>query len=481
MARFTIEELLVATGGELLSGSKTREASRLSIDSRTIKPREFFVAIQGQRFDGHAFVPEALKKGVAGVVVRRDFRASLPRRRQRPAPVLIGVDDPIRAFQDLAGFHRQRFDIPVIAVSGSNGKTTTTQMIVQILRQERCLLETQGNRNNHIGVPLTLLRLARRHQIAVLEMGINHFGELKRLCGIARPTVGVLTNIGYTHLTGLKHLDGVARAKGELVASLPHDGIAILNVDDAYFPFLSSLAKGRVVSFGLSSHADVHISRLRSTRSDACIFALRRPGFRRPIVVRLQTHGQHNVANAAAASAAGVVMGMKPASIRDGLANFRSIAMRTEVVRWQRVTFLNDTYNANPTSVQVALEALCQMRGMGRRIAVLGDMLELGRYANVAHRTIGALVAKLDIDVLVVCGSMGEQTAAGAIKAGMHRDRVVVTHDDPDTELPRLTAWLAEHLAPGDMVLVKASRVMRLERVVEAWKQQFARRRAHAR
>jgi len=481
MALFTIEELLLATGGHLLSGSKSGRPSRLSIDSRTAKPGEFFVAIQGHRFDGHLFVPEALKKGVTGVLVRGDFKASLPRQRQRPAPIMIGVDDPIRAFQDLAGFHRRRFDIPVIAISGSNGKTTTTQMIGNILRQEFHLLQTKGNLNNHIGVPLTLLRLTRRHQLTVLEMGINQFGELTRLCSIARPTVGVLTNIGRTHLAGLKQLDGVARAKGELVASLPTNGSAILNADDGYFPFLSSLAKGPVLSFGFAPHADVHITRLRSQRSHAWTFTLRRPGYHRPVAVQLPAHGLHNVANAAAASAASFVMGVKSASIRNGLAQFRPMAMRTEIVQWNRVKILNDAYNANPTSMQVALETLSQMSGTRRRIAVLGDMLELGRMAKAAHEEIGVLVANLGIDDLIVCGALGTHTATGAIKAGMCRDHVVVTHDDPDTGYPTLLDCLVERLAPGDSVLVKGSRAMQMERIVDGWKQRFPRGRAQAR
>jgi UDP-N-acetylmuramoyl-tripeptide--D-alanyl-D-alanine ligase len=315
----------------------------------------------------------------------------------------------------------------------------------------------------------------------VLEMGINQFGELTRLCGIARPTIGVLTNIGRTHLAGLKQLDGVASAKGELVASLPADGAAILNADDSYFPFLSSLAKGRVLSFGFSSHADVHITRLRPQRSLGWTFAVRRPGYRRPVAVRLLTPGRHNAANAAAAAAAGFVMGVKSTSIRNGLAQFRPMTMRTEIVEWNRVKIINDAYNANPTSMHVALEALSHMNGTGRRIAVLGDMLELGRAAKTAHQDIGALVAKLGIDDLIVCGSMGVHTAAGAVKAGMCREHVVVTRDDPDTGYPTLMACLVERLAPGDVVLVKGSRAMRMERIVECWMQQFPRGRRQAR
>ena len=481
MASFTVEELLLATGGHLLSGSRSRRSSRLSIDSRTAKHGEFFVAIKGQRFDGHAFVPSALKKGVMGALVHGDYRPSLARLRQRSAPVLIGVDDPVRAFQDLAGFHRRRFDIPVIAVSGSNGKTTTTQMIGSILQEEFRLLQTKENLNNHIGVPLTLLRLTRRHQAAVLEMGINQFGELTRLCGIARPMIGVLTNIGRAHLSGLKHLDGVARAKGELVASLPADGSIILNADDPYFPFLSSMAKGRVSSFGFAPHADIHIIWTRSHRSHLWTFALRRPGYRRPVVVRLPVPGGHNIANAAAASAVGFVMGVKPMSIRNGLARFRPMAMRTEIVQWNNVKILNDAYNANPSSMYVALEALSHMPGRGKRIAVLGDMLELGRAAKTAHEEIGALVANFGVDHLIVCGSMGVHVATGAVKAGMCRDHVEVTRDGPNTGYPMLIACLTACLSPGDMVLVKGSRAMRMERIVECWKQQFPMARTKAR
>mgnify|MGYP001422774453 CR=1 FL=1 len=481
MAGFKVEELLLATGGHLLSGSKLGHPSRLSIDSRTVKPGEIFVAIKGRRFDGHAFVPSALKKGVRGVVVRGDYRPSFSKARRKSDQVVIGVDDPIRAFQDLAGFHRRRFDIPVVAVSGSNGKTTTTQMIGSILRQEFCLLQTKGNLNNHIGVPLTLLRLNRRHQMGVVEMGINQFDELTRLCGIAKPTIGVLTNIARTHLAGLNHLDGVARAKGELLASLPLDGSAILNADDPYFPFLRSLSNGSVVSFGFSPHADVHVTKVCLSQSQGWSFSLQRPGYRRPVAVRLPVPGRHNVANAAAASTVGFVVGVKATAIRNGLAKFRPMAMRTEIVQWNDVEILNDAYNANPTSMQVALEMLSHMPGRGRRIAVLGDMLELGCAAKAAHEEIGSLVAHLGVDNLILCGSMGSYTASGAIKAGMCRDHVVVTCDDQTTGYKTLIACLADCLSPGDTVLVKGSRSMRMEQVVEGWRKHFSRRRTQAR
>ena len=481
MAVFTVNELLSATGGCLLAGSPSVPASRLSIDSRTVKPGEFFVAIRGHQFDGHAFVAEAFRKGATGALVQRGHRSSFPRARRRPVPVVVGVDDTVRAFQDLAGFHRRRFAIPVIAISGSNGKTTTTQMIASILWQEFRLTQTQGNRNNHIGVPLMLLRLTRRHQVAVLEMGISQGGELTQLCRIARPTIGVLTNIGHAHLAGLKRLDGVARAKGELVASLPSDGIAVLNADDAYFPFLRSVANGRIVSFGFSTGADVRIHNLRPTRSHAWTFALHRPGYRRSVGVRLQALGRHNVINAAAASAVGFAMGVKPTAVRHGLANFHPVAMRMEIVEWNNVTMLNDTYNANPASMGVAIEALGDMHGKGRRIAVLGDMLELGRASKAAHENIGALVVRHRIHVLIVCGSMGMHVAAGAVRAGMCRDHIVVTCDAPGMGYPSVTACLADCLVAGDMVLVKGSRAMRMECIVEWWRQYSSRRRAKAR
>jgi len=471
MARFTVEELLIATGGRLLSASRTsRRAFSLSVDSRTASSGDFFVAIEGRSFDGHNFVSSVFKKGAAGALVRQGFRAS--RTMQRDS-VLIAVDDTVRAFQDIASFHRKRFDIPVVAVSGSNGKTTTTQMIATILRQEHSLLETKGNFNNHIGLPLTLLRLTHRHKMAVIEMGVNHFGELKQLCRIAKPTFGVLTNIGLAHLEGFKHIDGVAKAKGELISSLPANGTAILNADDEFFEFLSSLAKSKVVTFGFSPYAEVRATRMKADGFSGSTFSLCRPGFRRPMRLSLNVLGEHNVANAAAASAVGIAMGVKAISIRDGLKKFSPISMRTEIVEWGGVKFLNDTYNANPTSVKAALEALCRLRVSGKRIAVLGDMLELGKKSKAAHREVGMLVATLDVDELIVCGSMGPEIAMGALKAGMSKSIVFVT-DDKDTLYPILTACLAERVVSGDVVLVKGSRAMRLEGVLEWWKEQFS-------
>jgi UDP-N-acetylmuramoyl-tripeptide--D-alanyl-D-alanine ligase len=458
---FSSGEIIDVTGGRLVSGSPRATVRRVWTDSRTARRGDLFVALAGDRFDGHRFVGDALSKGAVGALVRRGYTTT-GAAAKRAGMVLIEVDDPLRAYQDLARAHRRRFAIPLVAVSGSNGKTTTKEMIGGVVSERFDTLMTEGNLNNHIGVPQTLLRLTKRHEAAVIEMGISRLGEMTRLCEIAEPTHGVLTNIGPTHLATLGTVETVARAKGELLEALPQTGSAVLNADDVFFEELREKVRGRVVSFGFADRADVRALHVASEGASSSRVRVGVRGRSRPFSVRLAVTGRHNVANALAAVAAGFALGIGAGAIRTGLARYRPVAMRSEVRRWRGVTVLNDCYNANPASVRAALRWLSDLKGTGRTFAVLGDMLELGPEAEQAHRDLGRELAHHAADYVLTTGTLGAEIAAGALKEGMPADRVVTAPDQA-----ALADRLRGLLRKGDVVLVKGSRGAAMERVVE--------------
>jgi len=472
MGLFTVEELRevisvkVLTGPDSLSGK--RRIRQISTDSRSIRRGDLFVALRGDRYDGHEFVLAVLAQGAAGAIVHDEYRlppssVAVRRIEGRAAPFLLGVRDPLFAYQQLATHHRSRFHIPVVAVTGSNGKTTTKEMVAAVLAQQWPVLKTEGNFNNRIGVPYTLFRLTARHQAAVIEMGVDQQGQTTRLCEMVRPTIGVITNIGPDHLEFFGSMEGSAQAKAELLDLLPSDGIAILNADDPYFGYLAARAQCRVTSFGFSEMADVRASGVTSDVRQGTTFHLHLPGKSRPTIVRIKVHGTHNVTNALAASAVGAALNLSGSMIAQGLSRFRPAAMRSQVVTHHGVHFINDCYNANPASMKAALQLLAQWNPARERIAVLGDMFELGTETGRMHRDVGQFLATQGLSRLIVCGTLGRDIAEGARLGGMARAQIAEVAD---------AAAAADHLKKivrqGDVVLVKASRGMKMEQVVQA-------------
>jgi len=467
MPLFIVDEIREITSARLLTEWEARAAKqgirRLCMDSREVGEGDLFVAIKGERMDGHEFVLAALKKGAVGALVQDDYRLppSLPQRGGRK-PVLLGVPDTLRAYQQLAAYHRNRFQIPVVAVTGSNGKTTTKEMVADVLAQRWPVLRTEGNLNNRIGVPQTLFRLAPRHKAAVIEMGVDQTGQTARLCEITRPTIGLITNIGPDHLEFFGTMDVSAQAKGELLEFLPPEGHAVLNADDAYFGYLASRARCDVLSFGLSAKAQVRAERLTLGSRQGTQFHLRLPGRSKPQLVSMRVHGMHNVLNALAAAAVGHAMGLSPVTIAEGLARFRPAAMRSQVLTVGGIRIINDCYNANPASMKAAIDLLLALGADSRSVAVLGDMLELGPSAPALHREVGAYLAERGVTQLIACGALGKLVAEGARSAGMAPERVL---HEPDAV--RAGAALQALVKEGDVVLVKASRGMKMEQAVE--------------
>jgi UDP-N-acetylmuramoyl-tripeptide--D-alanyl-D-alanine ligase len=471
MGLFTVEELREVISVKVLAGedslSGKHRIRQISTDSRSIRRGDLFVALRGDRHDGHEFVPDVLARGAVGAIVHDEYRlppSSAPVRRidNRPVSFLFGVRDPLFAYQQLATHHRSRFQIPVVAVTGSNGKTTTKDMVAAVLAQRWPVLKTEGNFNNRIGVPATLFRITARHRAAVIELGVDQQGQTTRLCEIVRPTIGVITNIGPDHLEFFGGMEGSAQAKAELLDMLPADGTAILNADDPYFGYLAARAQCRVISFGFSEMADVRASGVTSDARLGTTFRLHLPGKSRPTIARIKVHGNHNVTNALAAAAAGAALSLSGAMIAQGLGRFRPAAMRSQVVIHRGVHIINDCYNANPASMKAALQLLAEWSPARERVAVLGDMLELGPEAGRMHRDVGQFLAAQGLSRLIVCGTLGRDIAEGARRGGMAGSQIEEVAD---------AAAAADHLKStvrqGDVVLVKASRGMKMEQVVQ--------------
>ncbi len=467
MSLFTIEEVLEVTSARLLLGDNNglrRKIRRLCSDSREVGPGDLFVAFKGDRFDGHEFAQQALRKGAIGALIESasDVASSVQSWRGAPVPFVLAVPDALLAYQQLATYHRRRFQIPIVAVTGSNGKTTTKEMIARVLEERWNVLVTEGNLNNRIGVPQTLLRLAPRHEAAVVEMGVDHKGQTTRLAEIARPTIGLITNIGPDHLEFFGTMEVSAEAKGELLDLLDSDHAAVLNADDPYFGYLASRTRCRVVSFGLSPTALIRATDVRSD-ANGMSFRLTLPGRVRPMPVTLPAHGFHNLSNALAAAAVGYLCELSGAKIAQGLLDFRPATMRSQVERVGGITVINDCYNANPASMKAAVDVLAELGSGLRTVAVLGDMLELGFQSSALHLEIGAYVVTRGISSLVTCGALGRAIAEGARTAGMS-DNGIAEYSDAQQAVSHVLSIVH----PDDIVLVKGSRGMKMEQIIDA-------------
>ncbi len=458
VARLTIDRIAAAVGGRALGADPEATFTGVSTDSRTIKPGELFVALRGEHFDGHAFGPAARAAGAAGAMVQ----TGLAEVQDWPEGfVQIEVADTLRALGDLARQVRNEFTGPLAAVTGSNGKTTTKEMLAQILARRRAVLKTEGNLNNLIGLPLTLLRLTDAHRAAVVEMGMDRPGEIARLTEIAGPTLGLITNVGPAHLQRLGSVEAVAAAKGELFAGLSPIATAVVNADDPLVAAQAERFGGDKVTFGFSPAADVRIEGLATSPLGSTFVLVHGPESR---PIRLPLVGGHNAANALGAAAAALVLGASLDDVAAALADFRPLPGRQAFIRLAGgATLIDDTYNANPASMAAALRTLAAVRGEGRGLCALGDMLDLGPESAEAHRRIGRLIGALDLGPVFLVGGWAEEVAAGAREAGLNHAglRLFAGHD-------QLAADLEREMKPTDTVLVKGSREAAMDKVVAA-------------
>lgn len=425
----------------------------VSTDTRTLREGNLFVALRGERTDGHRYLTDAFARGALAAIVEGGAETASVGSR----PLLV-VEDSVRALGMLARLHRDRFTIPVIAVAGSNGKTTTKDMMTAVLSTRLRVLSTEGNHNNHIGVPLTLFNLDRKHDIAVVEIGTNHPGELAWLCEVLQPTHGIVTAIGHEHLEFFGSLKGVAQEEGTLYRVLRErkKGVAFVNADDPQIVGLARVVKQRV-RYGFAARVAQVRGRDLHLASNGCpVFRLSGPRMKKPQEVRLAVPGEHNAVNALAAAAVGLAFRIPATEIRHALENVQPSSKRLEVVNLEGVLIFNDTYNANPDSMLASLRTLAATQVKGKRIAVLADMRELGAAAPAEHARIGRAVRDLGIDYLLTYGTLAQQIHdAAGLPLAVHYDQKNV-----------LAEYLAELIAPGDAVLVKGSRSMKMEDVV---------------
>jgi len=452
---FSIKEILEITGGKLISRKRdlsfSLPASKICTDTRCLKKGDIFVALKGEFFDGHNFVEDAYKKGACGAIISQ---VSLP----FPHFFLIQVKDTLRALQELSKHYRERTSIPLIAITGSNGKTTVKKMCSKIISQDRCLLKSEGNFNNQIGVPLSLLNLCSHHKAAVLEMGMNSPKEIQRLAEITEPNIGVITNIHHSHLGFFKNIEEIKEAKAELIPFLNRDknNYLVLNGDNMWTNSLKKRAKCKLITFGLNLLNNVRAENIKEGEEEIN-FTL--SWKREKIPLHLPVPGEHNVYNALCASAVAICLKISFDKITSALASFKLPPLRTEITPLNGGKLINDSYNANPESMVAALRLLHKTRG-NRKIAVLGDMLELGEKSSLFHSFIGEEVAELKIDVLFTLGTLSREIAKEAKERGM---REVFSFEDKDELLDKLLSFYKQ----GDSILIKGSRGMKMEEIAE--------------
>ena len=457
--RLTLAEIAMGMGAVLeapanLPNAGAQVADGYSIDSRTIAPFELFFAVKGERLDGHDFVAGALKRGALGAVVSRARVASLPDE-ALAAPMLI-TEDPLAAMQQLAAHVRRRWGRRVVAITGSAGKTTTKEATAAALGAKFNVLKSRGNLNNAYGLPLQLLRLEREHEIAVVEMGMNHAGEIAALCRIASPDWGVVTNVGNAHVENFADGQaGIARAKFELVESLPASGVAFLNCSDAYVSQFGRDFAGRAVYFGSGPCADPQIL---STAEDAGGLHVKLRAGEREASLTLQMLGAHNATNAIAGLAVALEAGVEMDAAIEALAQLTAGDKRGQLVELNGATILNDSYNSNPEALESMIATLASRNGT-RRILIAGEMLELGERGPALHAGCGRAAAHAGLDLVVGVQGNAKYIAEEACAGG------VASLFLPDADAAG--RWLAQNLRAGDQVLVKGSRGVHLERAIE--------------
>jgi UDP-N-acetylmuramoyl-tripeptide--D-alanyl-D-alanine ligase len=459
------EDIAASAGGRVVHGDSRTSIGRIVIDSRTVEAGDCFIAIKGERFDGHDFVPEVLSRGAGSLVVSRDLSESP----ERGATVVVLVDDTTLALQDVARDVRRRSGASVVAITGSAGKTTTKEVAAEFLASRHRVFRNKGNLNNHIGLPLSLLELRARPEIAVVELGMNHPGEIRTLVDIAEPDVRVWTNVGDAHLGFFESADAIADAKAEILEGADADDVLVANANDPRIMSRAAWFLGQVVTFGIETAADVRASQVEHRGLAGTSAELSTPAGRATLVTPLL--GLGNLSNVLAATAVAIQFDIPVSEIVEAAARLRPASHRGELLRLPGgVTLIDDSYNSSPAALRQALHTVAAAAGCARKVAVLGEMLELGAHAEALHREAGRSAAQAGLDLLVtVGGAAARALAAGAVAAGMPAGAVasVATREEAvEIALARVR--------PGDLVLVKGSRGIGTDLVVARLTAEFA-------
>ena len=461
MESLRISEIVKFCDGVLLQGNPATTISSISLDSRKIKKNGLFIAIKGERYDGHNFLKEALKKRAKGAIVSLSYTPThlSPREggfRRGGKKSIIQVADTRKALGDIAQGYREMFKIPLIAITGSDGKTTAKELSALLLSSRFHLVKNPGNFNNEIGLPLTIFRLSRRDNLAIVELGMNRPGEIRRLAEIAKPTIGVITNVGEAHQGFFKTKYGIARAKAELFESLDKSPV-LLNRDSDHFSFLKRKAKGKVITFGIKKKSDFQAKDV-ITSSSGIEFRVNN------LKIRSCLLGYFNVYNVLVAIALAKEFGISNQKIKKALQDFKPLAHHFQLIKLRKFQLIDDTYNSNPFAFRKAIEELVRMKTKGRRVVIAGEMKELGEFSKEAHYLIGKFIAKSKIDFLVTVGKLAKEMGKGALQNGFRKENILHCQSN-EKVLKSKKIFL-----PGDFILIKASRAVHLEEVVEKLK-----------
>lgn len=458
MEKLSINEVLVAVDGELLCGSAEVLVDSVSTNSKEIRNGALFVPIKGENFDGHAFIWEAFAAGAVATLISECEVDCMPEGCDKNK-IHIKVKDTKVALQQLATYYRQKFDIPVIGITGSVGKTLTKEMIASVLAARFNVHKTNGNLNGQIGLPLTMFGLKRSHEVAVVEMGISEFNEMETLLAIAKPTCAVITNIGVTHIENLHTKENIFNEKLKIAGRLEKKGCLFVNGDDEILHNVPKIGYFRVVTFGLKNNCDFTARNITFEGGKTSFEAVHNEKRQR---FEISTIGEHNVYNALVAIAIGHFMGMSSDEIQSGLLQFKNLNMRQNVYNLQDIILIDDSYNANPDSMKSALAVLAQVGQSKRKIAVLADMLELGNMARDLHFEVGYFAASVDIDVLITVGTLAKFIAEAATNSAQ---KAIATYSFLSKE--DAFACLKGLIQPGDCILVKGSRGMHMEEIAK--------------
>jgi UDP-N-acetylmuramoyl-tripeptide--D-alanyl-D-alanine ligase len=455
MEPIKISEIVKATDGKLVSGEGDIAVNDIVTDSRHIQEGMFFIPLKGEKFDGHEFIAKAFESGAVGCVTENLLDGEFKDK------FIIKVKSTFKALHDIARYYREKFPIPFVAITGSVGKTTTKDMVAHVLGQRFEVLKTQGNFNNEIGLPLTVFRLNNQHTIGVTEMGMSGFGEISRLVSIVKPKMAVITNIGLSHIEKLGSQDNILKAKMEIFEAFDSNSVAILNGDDKRLFALKGTLPFKTVFYGIYNEAcDIKVQKISYLGEKGSDFELVID--QTLYTVHVPAMGEHNIYNALASIAVGLEYDISMENIMKGILLFKPEKMRLDIFQSKGIKVLNDCYNASPTSMEAALKVLRQMDHKNRKIAILGDMLEMGEWAFEAHKKIGENVVENNIDYLITVGYNGKSIALGALEAGMMKENIF-SFDTNEEVIKFIDSFLQD----GDAILIKASRGMKMESISE--------------
>lgn len=453
MIKIKCGDVVRAVGGKLICGEEDMSVLNVCIDSRKIAEGDLFIPIKGERFDGHDYIEASFKAGAAAAFTHKDM---LP----AEGKALIRVADTQKALKDLAAWYRSLFKIPVVGITGSVGKTSTKDMVAVVLEQKFKVLKTQGNFNNEIGLPLTIFNIEPSHQAAVLEMGMSNFGEIRSLTGISRPSTAIITNIGMSHIENLGSRENILKAKLEILEGLSRDGLVILNGDDPLLAPVGKKLEFRKVSYAIEREADYRAYDIISKGENGTYFKVKIREIEYNVYIPVP--GRHNVYNALAAIATGIEQEIPVERIIEGISNFSPGKMRLNIISHKGIRIINDAYNASPNSMEAAINVLKDVAGEKRTVAVLGDMLEMGAWAPEAHKEVGRYALSKGVDCILTVGTNGRFIAQGAVEKGAAEGSVYSF--DSNSEL---NGFICDFLKEEDVLLVKGSRGMKMEEIVE--------------